>query len=362
MKKTAMSCVFYFLLLVNGYSQFIYLNPQPNSSFHNPQVTLTIKNGEVIDEASVSNNNFIEMVGTKSGKHSYRARLSDDQKTIVVHPQPAFKCGETVSVSIHSNLLKKKTGEFVNGINYTFNVREEYTPEQTALFQQADREFYNEAFGRDTNLETDLRDENIDSLPTYTIGINNNASPGQIFYRNRNAFLADDVNCFSTIIENDGSLVWARNLGTLGFDFKINTNGYLTYFNDNAYGSGKYWMVMDSNYTVFDSLQGGNGLDTFLNFHDIAMYPDGHTLLLIFDKRIMDLTQYGGKVDAAVTGVKIQELDVAKDEIWEWSGWDHFELTDAGPKTDLTGYLFMQMQYHVMMMEILFYQAAALMK
>jgi hypothetical protein len=37
-----------------------------------------------------------------------------------------------------------------------------------------------------------------------------------------------------------------------------------------------------------------------------------------------------------VTGAIIQELDANKDVVWEWSGWDHFQITDADSHVILT--------------------------
>lgn len=328
------SIIFILSLLFNAkaHSQFAYLNPLPNSSFHHPQTTLAIRNDDLIDESSLHKKEFLLITGSKSGRHSYTARLSDDGKTVVVHPNQIFEYGEKVSVTIYSNRLKKKSGNFIDGTSYSFNIRDQITPEQAERFKQANHEFYMEGFGYDPQQQHDLRDENLDSLPTYTIGVNNNASPGQIFFGNENVFLISDTNCFTAIIENDGSVTWGRNVGTVGLDFKINYNGYLTYFNEN----GKLWMVLDSSYNLIDSIQCGNGYGYDTNPHDIAMYPDGHTLLLVADKRTVDLTQYGGQVDATVTGVKIQELDAAKDVIWEWDGWDHFDITDAVSSVLLT--------------------------
>src|SRR5439155_15078860 len=127
--------------------------------------------------------------------------------------------------------------------------------------------------------------------------------------------------------------VWAKNLSVNGHDFKINFNGYLTYF---TYGQ-EYRIIRDSNYNAIDSLQAGNGYGEETKPHDCSMYPDGHTFLLIEDKQIIDMTQYGGQPNAYVTGVIIQELDAARDVVFEWSGWDHFQFTDADSHVHLNG-------------------------
>jgi hypothetical protein len=42
--------------------------------------------------------------------------------------------------------------------------------------------------------------------------VNNNPAPGQIFYCNQHEFDEDDTNSFPTIIQNDGTILFARDL------------------------------------------------------------------------------------------------------------------------------------------------------
>ena len=284
----------------------------------------------MIDESSVRHTDWIEITGSKSGAHTWTARLSDDRKTIVVKPQPVFDYDETVSVIIHSK-LKKETGQKINGQSFSFQIREAVKLEQEELNRQAAHEIHRDEFGFNSAPPSDVRDIDLDSLPSYIISTNNNATPGQIFYSNQDDFDPNNTNCFNTIIQNNGTVVYAKDVGTQGHDFKINYNGYLTYFDYHD----SQWMVMDSNYKVIDSLRAGNGYSN-LNPHDLSMYSDGHALVLIDDYRPFDMTPYGGQSNAMLNMVIIQELDANKDVVWEWSGWDHFQITDADSHTILT--------------------------
>src|SRR4030095_12550473 len=174
----------------------------------------------------------------------------------------------------------------------------------------------------------------LDSMPTFTININNNPAPGQIFYCNHEdaTDFYKKTNSFTTVIKSNGTIVWARDVGQNGRDFKINHNGYLTYFSLDS----TQWMVMDSNYNLIDSLQCKNGLEKSTNDHDIAMYPDGHAFLIAYDKKIVDMTAYGGFQNATVVGLILQELDANHDVVFEWRSWDHFQFTDANSSTPLT--------------------------
>ncbi len=314
-------------------AQFTYINPLPGSKYHNRETTLAIKNGSLIDESTVQKRGWIEINGSSSGAHQWSARLSDDGKTIIVKPEILFDFSETVSVNIHST-LKKKSGEKIQGKTFLFQIRDKITPEEIQNDKKAALAAYLEEMGYSSSQQNN-RDLVDDSVPAYTISTNNNAAAGQIFYGNQFDFDPSNTNCFTTIIENDGSVVYAKDMGINGRDFKINFNGYLTYFEFTS----NYWMVMDSNYNIIDSFAAGNGYFYGTNAHDVSMYPDGHIFLLIDDKQTMDLTQYGGKPDASVTTVIIQELDANKDVVWEWSGWDYFEIDDADSHLSITGYV-----------------------
>lgn len=314
-------------------AQFNYLNPLPNSKYHNTETSLAIKNGSFIDPTSIQTNDWLKISGSTSGIHQFIARLSDDKKTIIVKPVTVFNYGEKVTVVIQS-LLRKESGEVIQGESYSFTIKDEISTIQKENFANATRQSLLEDFGYGKTEEADLRggDCNLDSLPAFTINTNNSPAPGQIFYCNLNGLIVNYENCFPTIINNDGSVEWACDFGSDGQDFKINFNGYFTYYSyDNI-----QWYVMDSSFNIIDSIHCGNGYESQTNNHDISLYPNGHALLLAIDYQTIDMSAYGGKPDASVKTVIIQELDSNKDVVFEWSGWDHFQITDAAPDINLT--------------------------
>ena len=52
---------------------------------------------------------------------------------------------------------------------------------------------------------------------------------------------------------------------------------------------------------------------------------------MIYDPVVVDLSRVvpGGKKDAVVTGLILQELDQSKNVIFEWRSWDHYSLSDT---------------------------------
>jgi hypothetical protein len=127
------------------------------------------------------------------------------------------------------------------------------------------------------------------------------------------------------ILDNSAKPVFYKKLPSMNTDFKLQPNGYLTYF-DNAAGA---YYELDSNYVVVDSFRCGNGYRTDL--HELRALPDGHHLMLGYDPQRVDMSTIvpGGNPSAIVHGAVIQELDRNKNVIFQWRSFDHFKITDA---------------------------------
>jgi hypothetical protein len=198
----------------------------PGSKYHNPQTTIILCNGDLLDESSVQDKNLVEIYGSKSGKHDWTTVLSGN-KTLIIKPNPIFTWGETVNVIVHP-VLRKQDGSGIEGTSFSFTVRNEITPAEAACFHDDD---FAPGGGETSHGPGSTRDDcHLDSLPTYVIDVNNNPVPGVVFYDNQSDDHSD-TNSFPTIINSDGSLVWACDFGPNGHDFKINKTGYLTFFN-----------------------------------------------------------------------------------------------------------------------------------
>ena len=91
-------------------------------------------------------------------------------------------------------------------------------------------------------------------------------------------------------------------------------DGRLTYFDSAA---GRFY-ALNARYDVVDSFTCGNGYST--DAHDLALLPNGHAVLMSYDRQIMDLSQVvpGGRIDARVVGLIIQELDRDKNVVFQW--------------------------------------------
>ena len=127
------------------------------------------------------------------------------------------------------------------------------------------------------------------------------------------------------ILDNSGAPYFSRQLSTTAIDFDMQPNGHLTYFDEGS------WMFyeMDSSYTIVNSYQCGNGYVT--DDHELRLLPNGHALLIGDDEEIVDMSKIvpNGNPGAVVSGIIVQELDQAKNVVFQWRSWDHFQITDA---------------------------------
>jgi hypothetical protein len=93
---------------------------------------------------------------------------------------------------------------------------------------------------------------------------------------------------------------------------------------------------MDSSLAIVDSFWVSNGFTT--DEHDIKILRNGHVLLIGYDIRFYDMSQYiqGGDPHASVIVNVIQEIDNEKNVVFEWKAYEHYKLTDVGPAVNLS--------------------------
>jgi hypothetical protein len=178
-------------------------------------------------------------------------------------------------------------------------------------------------------------------FPKRTINVSGSTAPGVLFLGSFKIAEASNHLTFITlvaspqqylmILDNTGAPMFYRVMPSMSTDFKIQPNGYLTYFD---YSAGAYY-ELDSSYAVIDSFRCGNGYKT--NLHELILLPDGHQLMLGDDPEIVDMSSLvpGGGRGATAIGAVIQELDRNKHVIFQWRTFDHFKVTDC-TQEDLT--------------------------
>jgi len=135
------------------------------------------------------------------------------------------------------------------------------------------------------------------------------------------------------IIDPSITEIYSQNLGMKGWDFKVNYNNKISYF-DRA---SKGWFIIDSLQNEVDSVYCLNGYTA--DTHDFLALENGNYVLFAYDKQpyAMDTVIPGGDPNAILEGLIIQELDSNHNLVFEWKSWDHFHVTDNTYLSPWTG-------------------------
>jgi arylsulfotransferase ASST len=310
---------------------YAYVSPAPGSALQLQTTNIIVRPGGMVDPVSVQPG-IIQAVGSQSGLHDGSTRLSDDGRTIVFKPGGFFYHGETVTCTIAAG-LRSTPGDDLPEASFSFTIVDD-PPGSPPLWRSGLEELLAEvatvprsglarapvAQGRSV-VATDTLPAD---LPPAAVLQGGPTASGDLFL---SAIRFDDpaYQSYLMIVANDGTPRFYRKLTGSGFDFKVQEPGRITYFD--AAASAYY--AMNARCAVVDSFQAGNGYLT--DVHELQLLPNGHALLMSYDAHVVDMSAVveGGNPSAVVSGLVIQELDRAKDVVFQWRSWDHFQITDT---------------------------------
>ena len=272
--------------------EIVYTSPMHGSKFHNNNRCIILRNDFEIDIQTITDNYEFSIIGGLSGAHQFDISLAQDSKTILLHPVVDFYFGETVEVLTS----KKENLEVVFDLVFTIK-SSHISPIVTDI----------DGFFKPS------------VVPDYEIIINNNPSPLNLFF-----YLHGTPQKPVNIVNNVGQLIFSEFWLYEGWDWKVNQNNHLSYF-DTEFMS---WLMMDNFHQVVDTISCVNGY--MADKHDFMALENGNYLLLAYDHQIIDLSSVvsGGSSNANVEGLIIQELDQEHNLLFEWRSWDHFSITD----------------------------------
>ncbi len=162
-------------------------------------------------------------------------------------------------------------------------------------------------------------------FPAFNISSNNSPNDGYLFLNVKTVNKKGGPTSL-VITDNYGTPVFYQHQPFSSGAFALLDNGLLAFRTKRTATSVAMFYVMDSSYQIIDSL----GMSDYkLDSHDILGLENGHYIIFGKDSRVTDLSEYGGIVDATVTGCVIRELDENMDMVFEWNSWDHYEITDT---------------------------------
>ena len=138
-----------------------------------------------------------------------------------------------------------------------------------------------------------------DSLPAIQSSRFGPTAPGALFLSD----IRFDDNAYRShlmVVADDGSPIGSRLLAAGGYDFKVQPNGRLSYFD----GAAAAYYITNAKFGILDSVRCRNGYVTDL--HDLQLLPNGHALVMAYDPQIVDMSILvaGGNPAAEVMGAR----------------------------------------------------------
>lgn len=312
-------------------SDYRYLSPIPGSSRVSPGNTIVLRRTM---DASGLGAPLIAVTGSRSGAHPGTWTLSDDARTWVFTPASPFAPGETVTVRLE-DAADTAGGKRAPATTFDFTVADqgpvdppdldetEAAPPSPSLLSPLGRAA---ATALPASLARALGPQDCDTLAVgflpITVVNSNNPDPGYLFISPRLTGATDGAHL--VILDNLGMPIFHRLMSVGASDFTRQWDGRLTFYA----GQRRKYYVLDSAYVMVDSIRTGNGYNT--DGHELILLPDNHWLLMSYDPQIVDMSAVvpGGNPNATVTGLIIQELDAAKNVVFQWRSWDHYQITD----------------------------------
>jgi|GEM_PF-5888848 len=299
-----------------------------NASTDLPLTTsIIIRPGPALDAATVACS-LLSVSASSSGNHSGTLQVSDDKKTLVFTPAIPFAYSDRVMVQLASG-IRTSAGFVVGPISFSFTVQSKPAQGVTSALSMVSAE-------NGSNILNSV------TLPAPFPAVQvvnpfiDRPSPGAIILAPEySAVPTSPDTSYLSIIDDSAHVLWQR--PTLGHmqDFKLNTDGRYSYFDDRA---AKFY-AMDSTFTIVDSFQ-CPGYTT--DFHDIELLPHDHALLLAFDtEKNVDMSKYifGGNHQAVIVGAAVMEIDSLKKPIFIWRSRDSggYRIGDMIDSTGLKG-------------------------
>lgn len=300
-----------------------------------PETNIIIREGNLINKSSLNKTNLFMVTGSTSGKHNSELILSDDGRTIILKPYKKFGKGETVTLQ-YGGGVTDIYGVILPTFNFSFRISERnpdknYGSALGTMLEFNSNGYINLSEANSNLLKSNKAEVYPTGVPTVTVNKSNNPTDGF-------NFLSPSPYPYPIgyimIVDNDGIPIFYQKTNSFAADFKLQPNGFLTYY-DLVTAS---FYELDSSYNVVDTFATGNGYMT--DMHELRILPNGHSLLMAYDPQPvrMDSVVQGGDSTAIVVGLIIQELDAAKNVVFQWRSWDHFQITDATEDIDLTAH------------------------
>ena len=306
--------IFVFMKLSPVFTQIIYTDPLDKAKYVNVHNSIILGFSHSVDTRITEDKTSFTITGSKSGSHSGKIILVENNRKIIFEPDMPFEYDEKITVIFNSgNYIKQNKNQLLELTFETVNIQ------TTNHVFKKNKDFY--------SYDLFIGNENSDfpgEIPELSVTINNSPSAGKIFMSNFPFTNIPNVPHL-IIADNTGEIYTGVKLPTNALDFKRETNGNLVYFNSMF---SKYY-ELNNEYKLIDSFYCGNGYIT--DGHEIKILNNEHALLMSYDTQTVNMSQLvqGGNPNCLVIGLIIQEIDQNKNVVFQWRSWDHIPITDA---------------------------------
>lgn len=335
--STFILIIFFFLNIPSTNAEnnpdYIFLAPIPNSTLNQRETTITIRTKAILELKGISSS-ILTVNCSKSGIHTGTLVQSDDKEVIIFKPDIPFSYGEKVTVEVKEG-IRAQNNTKLSPLTFSFFIKENDVKnriEPLAKNENSDYDiFYINNSTKNYSNRYNYNQPNFatDTLPSdfphITVMQRGNTAKGYIFISNLTFFSNIQNTPYLMILDNAGNPVFYRKMTTFCFDFKMQNNNLMTYYQ----AGPNCFYVLDSTYNLVDTFKCGNGYSTDL--HELRILPNGHALIMSYDTEIVDMSHIvdNGDPNAVVAGLIVQELDQNKNVIFQWRSWDHYLITDA---------------------------------
>jgi hypothetical protein len=305
----------------------ICTSPCPDARYVLPASTIIVRFDRALDRDASSLPVAISAEGSASAAHEGRLVLTDDGRTVIFKPRTPFDWGEKVTVRVTSGSVGGVAPERA-AQSYSFSVSDRaplpVPPEAMDEPSGVDPAAVLNPFEASPLSKPHHESALTAGFPVIVDSVFQAPAPGRLFMSHF-AINNSDATPYLLILDDLGQPIFYREMKYACLDFKMQPSGQLTYYDSAAH----QFYAMDSSYAVVDSFQCGNGYTA--DTHELRILPNGHALLMSYDPETVDMSTVvaGGNPAATVIGLIIQELDTAKNVVFQWRSWDHFQITDA---------------------------------
>ena len=322
-----------FVTSLNAFSQkvilhqndIVYVNPNPASVYNNPKTTITIRFSDAISQETLRECS-LTLKSKNNEKVSGKLVFPKSGHIVIFKPDNKLQPWQDYQVDIlHKGGIVK---------SFRFSTSKSLRAKQTDFdnlwnIQEFDNRFVDKAKANRFREEYSLPDD----FPAIEIVSSNN--PGEGYYILNRMTQSPLVTRYLLIMDTLGFPIYYQAIDSTKrtSNMALQPTGYLTYWDD----TDTLYYEMDSSYNIINEYSAKNGYAA--DGHELRLLNDGSYWLMIYDLQIVDMSEIvpGGQEGVYVKGLIIQHIDIEANVLFQWSSWDHFEITDVDPNfADLT--------------------------